>query len=54
MVNGPVQLGDIAGCALLTIALSDLLRGASDPDGDALSVRDVRVSSGTVTADGSG
>jgi Ca2+-binding RTX toxin-like protein len=53
VVNGPVQLGDIAGCALLTIALSDLLRGASDPDGDALSVRDVRVSSGTVTADGS-
>ncbi len=54
VVNGPVQLGDVAGCALLTIALSDLLRGASDPDGDALSVRDVRASSGTVTADGSG
>ncbi|MGN7127666.1 cadherin-like domain-containing protein [Methylorubrum thiocyanatum] len=54
VVNGPVQLGDVAGCALLTIALSDLLHGASDPDGDALSVRDVRASSGTVTADGSG
>lgn len=54
VVNGPVQLGDVGGCALLTIALSDLLRGASDPDGDALAVRDVRASSGTVTADGSG
>ncbi|GAA0255119.1 hypothetical protein LNAOJCKE_3472 [Methylorubrum aminovorans] len=54
VVNGPVQLGDVAGCALLTIALSDLLRGANDPDGDVLTVRDIRVSSGTVTADGSG
>jgi Ca2+-binding RTX toxin-like protein len=53
VVNGPVQLGDVAGCALLTIALSDLLRGVSDPDGDALAVLDVRASSGTVTADGS-
>ncbi len=54
VVNGPIQLGDVAGCALLTIALSDLLRGVSDPDGDVLAVRDVRASSGTVTADGSG
>ena len=54
VVNGPVQLGDVAGCALLTIALTDLLRGATDPDGDTLSVSDVRASSGTVTADGSG
>lgn len=54
VVNGPVQLGSVAGCSLLAIALSDLLRGATDPDGDVLAVWDVKVSSGTVTPDGSG
>lgn len=51
-VNGPVRLGEIARGALLPIAAADLLRGAVDPDGDALSVRDVRVSSGALAFDG--
>jgi Ca2+-binding RTX toxin-like protein len=52
VVGGAVDLGAIAGCALLPIALSDLLRGALDPDGDALSVRGVRASSGSLSPDG--
>lgn len=51
-VNGPVRLGEIARGALLPIAAADLLRGAVDPDGDALSIRDVRVSSGALAFDG--
>ncbi len=42
-------LNDVFGCAAILITLADLLRNASDPDGDALSVTNVRVSSGTLT-----
>ncbi len=52
-VTGPVYLLDVTGCALLAIALSDLLRNAHDPDGDALSIRNLTISHGTlVPADG--
>ncbi len=44
----PVYLFDVVGCAAILIAFSDLLEHASDPDGDALVVSDVRVSAGTV------
>jgi Ca2+-binding RTX toxin-like protein len=47
-VNGPVTLLDVSGCAAVLIGLSDLLRRASDPDGDALQVSNVTVSSGTI------
>lgn len=47
--SGPVQLYDVFGCAAALIALSDLLRNASDPDGDALNIRNITVSSGTLT-----
>ncbi|MGL5008530.1 MAG: cadherin-like domain-containing protein, partial [Paracoccaceae bacterium] len=52
--NGPVYLADVASTATLVIVLSDLLRNSSDPDGDQLSVRNLRSTSGTVTemADG--
>ncbi|MCK2053068.1 cadherin-like domain-containing protein [Methylobacterium sp. 37f] len=52
--SGTVQLADMAACALLPIALADLLRNAEDPDGDSLSVRNVTVSSGALTRDGDG
>lgn len=52
-VSGPVYLMDVTGCAVLAIGLSDLLKNASDPDGDQLSVENLVVSSGTLTqADG--
>lgn len=47
-VSGPVYLVDVGGCALLVIGLADLLRHATDPDGDALSVRNLASSSGTL------
>lgn len=49
-VTGPVYLLDVTGCALLAIALSDLLRNAHDPDGDPLSIRNLTVSQGTLVA----
>ncbi|UXN66058.1 cadherin-like domain-containing protein (plasmid) [Phyllobacterium sp. A18/5-2] len=53
-VNGPVYLADVFGCAVALIGLSDLLRGASDPDGDALSIQNISVSSGTLIQTESG
>ena len=53
-VSGPVYLNDVSGCAVLAIAMSDLLRNAYDPDGDALSVRNPTVSSGALTQSGDG
>ncbi|MXQ11135.1 cadherin-like domain-containing protein [Microvirga makkahensis] len=47
--SGPVYLQDVAGCGVFLIVLSDLLRNVSDPDGDALSIRNLKVSSGTIT-----
>ena len=49
VVSGPVYLPDVFGCALIVFGLSDLLRYAADPDGDALSIKDVSVTSGTVS-----
>lgn len=49
-VNGPVYLADIAGCSIALIGLTDLLANAVDPDGDLLSVRNITVSSGILTA----
>lgn len=53
-VSGPVYLRDVAGCASVLIGLSELLANASDPDGDVLSIKNLTVSSGTLTwtADG--
>ncbi|WP_114948332.1 calcium-binding protein [Microvirga calopogonii] len=48
-VNGPVYLRDVAGCATVLISLSDLLAHASDEDGDMLSIRNAKVSSGTIS-----
>lgn len=53
-VAGPVYLMDVSGCAILAIGLTDLLRNAVDPDGDTLSVRNLTVSSGTLTQSGDG
>ncbi|RJL11106.1 calcium-binding protein, partial [Paracoccus siganidrum] len=53
-VSGPVQLADMASCAVLAIGLAQLLRHAEDPDGDALSVHHVTASAGTVIRTDSG
>ena len=52
--SGPVHLYDVYGCAAMLIGLADLLRGATDPDGDALQIKNISVSSGTLikTIDG--
>ncbi|MEZ0172251.1 cadherin-like domain-containing protein [Microvirga sp. TS319] len=47
--SGPVYLRDVAGCPAVLIGLSEFLANASDPDGDALSIRNLKVSSGTIT-----
>ncbi|MGB3503790.1 MAG: cadherin-like domain-containing protein [Xanthobacteraceae bacterium] len=53
-VQTPVQLPDTVACRPTTIGLALLLAGASDPDGDVLSIINPRASSGTIerTADG--
>ncbi|WP_274426885.1 calcium-binding protein [Chelativorans sp. YIM 93263] len=48
-VAGPVYLTDVSGCAILAIGLSELLQNATDPDGDALAVQNLTVSSGSIT-----
>jgi Ca2+-binding RTX toxin-like protein len=48
-VTGPVTLHDVFGCAAVVIGLSELLRNATDPDGDALTIKNLTVSSGTIT-----
>jgi len=53
-VNGTLVLMDISGCAAVLIGLSDLLRGASDPEGTPLTVKDIAVTSGTITATADG
>ncbi len=47
--TGPVYLHDVFGCMAAVIALGELLRNATDPDGDALSIANLNVSSGTLT-----
>jgi Ca2+-binding RTX toxin-like protein len=46
VVTRPLDLYDQFACVAVMIAVSDLLRGATDPDGDKLQIRNVRVSSG--------
>ncbi|MDZ4136397.1 MAG: cadherin-like domain-containing protein, partial [Paracoccaceae bacterium] len=48
-VAGPVYLRDVTGGAILLIGLMELLRNATDPDGDTMFVVDVNVSSGSLT-----
>ncbi|GJD74015.1 cadherin-like domain-containing protein [Methylobacterium goesingense] len=52
--SGPVLLANTTGCALLAIAMTDLLRNVQDPDGDTLSVQNVSVSSGSLSRAGDG
>jgi Ca2+-binding RTX toxin-like protein len=52
--GGPVYLRDVAGCAAVLIGLSELLANATDPDGDVLSIKNLKVSSGTITWTGKG
>jgi Ca2+-binding RTX toxin-like protein len=53
-VQGAIQLPDAVTCRSTTISLALLLAGASDPDGDALSIINLRASTGTIerTAEG--
>jgi Ca2+-binding RTX toxin-like protein len=46
LTRGPIRLHDVFAGQVVLIGLSDLLRQASDPDGDALSVFNVTVSGG--------
>jgi Ca2+-binding RTX toxin-like protein len=48
-LSGPVHLADVAGCQALTITIMALLAGATDPDGDHLTVVGLSSSSGTLT-----
>ncbi|MGX9857301.1 cadherin-like domain-containing protein (plasmid) [Limimaricola variabilis] len=48
-VSGPLYLNDLSVCAILSLSLADLLRGATDPDGDQLHVENVSASSGHLT-----
>jgi Ca2+-binding RTX toxin-like protein len=54
MTLGPVRLHDVFAGQVVLIGLSQLLAGASDPDGDTLSINAITVSGGTLvqTADG--
>lgn len=47
--SGPVYLRDISGCAILAIGLAELLQNVFDPDGDVLIIKNLTVSSGTLT-----
>lgn len=53
-LRGPVYLMDVTGCMALLIGLDELLRGASDPDGDALAIENLTVSSGTLSPSSQG
>ncbi|WP_426227121.1 cadherin-like domain-containing protein [Pararhizobium sp. DWP3-4] len=53
-VNGTLMLMDVSGCAAVLIGLSDLLRGASDPEGTPLTVTDIAVTSGSITSTADG
>lgn len=46
--RGPVELNEMTVCPAFLITVGMLLEGASDPDGDALSVTDLVASSGTL------
>ena len=48
-VAGAVTLRDVSGGTILAIALTHLLQNASDPDGQVLAVKNLAVSSGSLT-----
>lgn len=50
----PVALGDLYFNHSVAIAMTDLLRGAFDPDGDPLEIRNLTASSGRLIEDGDG
>lgn len=52
-VDGKVHLPNVMGTSILMIGLADLLRHTVDPDGDALSVKNLSVSSGSLSLAGS-
>ena len=54
VVMGPVRLNDVFAGQVMLIALVHLLRGASDPDGDALSVDNVVVQGAQIVATAEG
>jgi Ca2+-binding RTX toxin-like protein len=54
VVMGPVRLNDVFAGQVMLIALVHLLRGASDPDGDTLSVEDVVVTGAELVATAEG
>lgn len=51
---GPIRLGDISSCVAVTISMAELLQMVTDPDGDALFIRNIKASSGQLvkTAEG--
>jgi Ca2+-binding RTX toxin-like protein len=54
LILAPVVLADLYANETLAFGAADLLRHASDPDGDTLSVRNLRASSGTLEQRGDG
>lgn len=54
MTMGPVRLHDVFAGQVVLIGLSQLLFGASDPDGDTLTINDVTVTGGTLVQTGAG
>ena len=54
MAMGPVRLHDVFAGQVMLIGMSQWLFGASDPDGDVLSVNDITVTGGTLVQIGAG
>lgn len=53
MTMGPVRLNDVFAGQVVLIGLSQLLFGATDPDGDILTINDITVTGGTLVQIGS-
>lgn len=49
-ITAPLILADLVSNQSMILALGDLLRNATDPDGDSLSVKNLTTSSGTLIA----
>jgi Ca2+-binding RTX toxin-like protein len=54
IVMGPVRLHDVFAGQVVLIGLSQLLFGATDPDGDALTINDITATGGTLVQVGAG
>ena len=54
MTMGPVRLNDVFAGQVVLIGLSQLLFGATDPDGDILTINDITVTGGTLVQVGAG